>query len=361
MNPSDFTQLTSWSTQTLLPLFSALEPRLLQVTAALTGQTQCSVYVDHVEQPRAAALRIGICWYIAGNPSSEFLQSVNRLLPRDTFSVLLLDSLIMSPEHSPLGASLYFVKAKSRYAIRTLSCPLLHPLSTGYYALPVNQPLLEGDLEGAANIRDDILHFWTSMEVFDRDGFGFVIVKDGRIVSHSLTSFSTGQQCEIGVQTDPEHRLRGLGAHVASLTANEAFKRGMTQVGWMSWANNAGSVAISNRVGFLEECVYDVFINHWPAGNPQDMTADEFRAFANEYDRQFAENPPRRSGYPHIVAATARALAGESDSCRSHLHCAIDIGWLKTMEQLRSLWPELFHNPNVLQNEEWQTVFSRLE
>jgi len=360
MNPTAAIHLTSWKTHLLLPLFQALTPRLLQVEAALTGQTHCSLYVDHAEEPQAATLRIGICWYIAGNPSTEFLSSINELLPRDTYSVLILDPSLTADQREILCHGLYFVRGTSRCATRETSEPIYHPLAEGYRVLSIDRDLLESNLEGAADLREGILHWWTSMEVYDRDGFGFAAVKDSKIVSHSLTDYISGVRCEIGIHTDSAHRLKGLGAHVASLAANEAFVRGLKQVGWMSWANNAGSIAVSNRAGFTEECQYDVYINHWPAGNPEDLSRHEFRAFAEEYDRLFAQFPPSQSGYPHIVAATAWALAGETANCRGHLHHAIDMGWLKTLDQLRELWPELFLNPRIFENEEWMAVFSRL-
>ncbi|MFC2094909.1 GNAT family N-acetyltransferase [Candidatus Bipolaricaulota bacterium] len=360
MNLANFNQLTSWKCDSLLLLFHALTPRLLQVEAALTRQTPCSLYVDHAERPRAAALRIGVCWYVAGNLTRQFLQGINEILPRDIYSVLILDPSITASERALLCEGLYFVRAKSRYAKRTASDTVQQPLPAGYDALPVNQHLLEGDLEGASDLREGILHDWMSMEVYNRDGFGFAVAKDAKIVSHSLTDYVCGDRCEIGVFTDPAHRNKGLGAHVASLTANEAFARGLNQVGWMSWANNAGSIAVSKRAGFIEECQYDIYINHWPAGNPGDMTVTEFRAFATDYERQFADHPPTESGYPHIVAATAWALAGESASCRDSIHRAIDLGWLKTLDQLRELWPELLRSSKILENEEWRAVFSRL-
>ncbi|MCK5245625.1 hypothetical protein KAR02_01900 [Candidatus Bipolaricaulota bacterium] len=137
MNPTDAIQLTSWKTHLLLPLFQALTPRLLQVEAALTGQTRCSLYVDHVEEPQAAALRIGICWYIAGNPSPEFLQDVNELLPRDTYSVLILDPSLTADQREILCHDLYFVSAQAAmpYArLRNLS--INHwPLAVAYSPL----------------------------------------------------------------------------------------------------------------------------------------------------------------------------------------------------------------------------------
>lgn len=360
MNSTNLTQLTSWNIDSLLPLFQALTPRLLQIEAALAGQTPCSLYVDRVAGPQSAALRIGVCWYVSGDPSPQFLRSINKELPRDTYSVLILAPSITANQRAVLFRDLYFVCAKSRYAERTSANAIQHPLHDGYRVLPIDRQLLEGNLVGASILKEGIQHFWKSLDAYDQHGFGFAVVHDSKIVSHSLTDYVYMHRCEIGAHTDSEHRLKGLGAHVASLTANEAFKRGLSQVGWMSWANNAGSIAVSERAGFTETCQYDVYINHWPAENPENMTADEFRAFAENYEQQFAQRPPSGSGYPHIVAATAWALAGENASCRDHLHRAIDIGWLKTLDQLRGLWPELFEHSQIFENEAWMAVFSRL-
>lgn len=46
----------------------------------------------------------------------------------------------------------------------------------------------------------------------------------------------------------------------------------------------------------MEACRYDVYINHWLAENPEDLSQEEFHALAEEYERRFAEQPPRKAG-----------------------------------------------------------------
>lgn len=296
MNPTGMIQLKSWNADSLTPLFNTLAPRLLSVEAALTKQTSGSLYVDTAETPQAAALHVDMCWHIVGTPSPEFLKGINLLLPRDTYSVL--GPTITASHRKILFEDLYFVCAKSRYAERTSPTAIYHPLYADYAAPPIDRQLLESDLEGAADLREGILHNWQSLKAFGRNGFGFAVIQDARIVSHSLTDYVCGDLCEIGVNTEPDHRLKGLGSHVASLTANEAFARGIERVGWMSWANNAGSVAVSARAGFTEACEYDVYINHWPAENPDDLTTEEFRVFPRTMSANLPNTPRQAVGIP---------------------------------------------------------------
>ena len=359
--PSPLIQLQSWDSNKLTPLFQSCSPRLLQVEAALTRQTPCVLVVDSEQNPQAAALQVAVCWYVVGYPTRDFLQAINERLPRDTYSVLVFGNTITEDQRAILTQDMYFVRARSRYAERTNPTPIHYPLAESYTSHPIDHGLLHGNLGGVDNLKASIVNDWQSIDAFEQRGFGYVAIHNAQIISQSLTDYVCGSRCEIGIHTDSHHRLKGLGSHLASLTANKAFERELKHVGWMSWANNTGSIAVSTKAGFTETCQYDVFINHWPAGNPQDMTADEFRAFAEDYEQQFSKSPPTQSGYTHIVAATAWALADEEESCRRNLHRAIDVGWLKTVDQLRSLWPELFHDPSILKNEEWRPIFSRLE
>jgi RimJ/RimL family protein N-acetyltransferase len=337
-----------------------LSPRPFQVDAALSHQIPCELLGDDEKQPTAAALRIGDGWYVVGIPSDEFLEDLHDLLPHDSYTVFVFGTSITERQRRVLFGDLYFVCAESRYAQRISPEEILHPLPDGYDILPVDRQLLAGNLESTADIKESILSMWPSLATFETNGFGFAAVHESQIVSRSYTDCVCGDRCEIGIETNPHHRLKGLGAHVASRTANEAFRRGFKRVGWMSWANNAGSIAVSKKAGFSEVCQYDVYINHWPAENVGDLTSEEFRAFALDYEKRFSQHPPTGSGYPHLVAATAWALAGEPSASRNHLHRAIDMGWLVTLPQLRKYWPELFANPKIFANEEWMTVFSRL-
>ncbi|TFH09287.1 MAG: GNAT family N-acetyltransferase [Candidatus Atribacteria bacterium] len=324
-------------------------------------QVRCELVVDGDTQPQAAALRIGVGWYMVGTPTDTLMKVLHELLPQDSYTVFAFGPSITQRQRRILFGDLYFICAKSRYAQRLTPDPIVCPLPDGYRVLPMDRHLLEGELDGVADLRESILGMWQSLAAFETDGFGFAAVHESLIVSRSYTDCVCKDRCEIVIETHPSHRLKGLGAHVASRTANEAFERGLNRVGWMSWANNAGSIAVSKKAGFSETCEYDVYITHWPAENPEDMTADEFRAFALDYEKQFSVRPPSGSGYPHVVAAMAWALASEGKACREQLNRAIDRGWLKTLDQLQELLPELFLRGTVLESTEWIALFARLE
>jgi GNAT superfamily N-acetyltransferase len=355
--PSD----ASWEVSDVRSLFSTRGlPGFLEIEAALCRQTPCRFYVDHWPHPQAAALQVGVCWHLAGEPNPPFLRDVYRLLPRDAYCVLIPPQKEAPKWIAPDDDDLYFVRARSRYASRRTSVEVAASPPDGYSIAPIDQALLTSDLDGASDLVEGILETWTSVEAFCRRGFGFVGSCGGTIVSHSLTDYVCAERCEIGVETQPAHRLKGLGSYVAAHTADEAFRRGLGSVGWMCWANNAGSIAVSQRAGFVEEAEYDVYINHWPAENPENMTAQEYRDFALDYEERLAATPPKVTGYPYLVAATARALAGDSEACRRNLSRAIDLGWLQSLEQLRELWPELLESGRVFTQEPWRDLFKRL-
>lgn len=360
MNSEALVHLSSWNPNDIRPLFASLSPQSLQVESALIGTTPCSLFVDSVESPTAAALAIEPVWAVVGNPRREFLRAINQRFSRDSYSVLHLDPSFTLGQHAVLFEDLYFVCARSRYAERTSSEPIRIPLPSPYALVPIDQDLLASNVEGVDDLRDSIIRDWRTQESYEAQGFGFAALLDQEIVSHSMTDYVCGDRCEIGVETSPEHRLKGLGAAVAARTANAVFDRGLRCVGWMSWATNLGSIAVSKRAGFIETHEYDVYINHWPAENPENLSTEAYRAFAEDYEQRFDEHPPVSSGYPYLVAATAWALAGKGQRCRDQLHRAIDIGWLKTMDQLRELWPELFLVPGILEAPRWSAILSRL-
>jgi len=361
MTASHALPLESWNRSGIDPLFASRYPRLLEVEAVLAGKTRGALYVDRRTRPRAAALNVGAGWHVVGRPDSGFLQSINRLLPRDTYSILILPEAQTREWLPLLSENLYFVRARSRYAERTGAAAREVPCPQGYRLKPIDGALLGGGAAGIDDLKARILNTWNSLEDFQTEGFGFVLLHESKIVGCSLTDYVCGNRCEIGVEIDGEHRLQGLGTFVATSTANEALVRGIHRVGWMSWASNHGSVAVSRNAGFLDVCEYDVYINHWPAENPSDLTQEEFRAFAEDYEDRFSKDPPSDSGYPHIVAATAWALAGSGQKCRAQLHCAIDMGWLRTVDQLHDLWPELFDAEGRTRRQPWVELLCRLE
>jgi len=333
----------------------------LNVAAVLDGKAPGRIYADDVTSPRAVYLISADGHFLAGDAGNRaFAQAVNDALPRDTYFVLYCD-----PDR---WAAALDVVLKDTYAVPATCCYYTlqqlkiadwpDRIPPGYSMRPIDADLLARDLKNRDGVVDGILDEWRSVDTFLAYGFGSCLVHDAEIVSWSLSDYIQGDRCEIGIQTDWNYRRQGFGTLTAAANAAQALAQGFTTVGWHCWRNNVGSIGVAEKVGFEKRAEYNVFINHWAAENVSDMTQDEFRAFAASYERAFEANPPA-NGYPHIVTATAWALAGDRQGCFRHLNKAVDLGWLRSVDHLRQVWPEFFWNPNLDQIEEWQALVER--
>ncbi|MDD5646811.1 MAG: GNAT family N-acetyltransferase, partial [Candidatus Bipolaricaulis sp.] len=350
MNANCAYELTTWNTDKVVSLFSGLRPEPLHLRSLLAGRSPGRVFVDRMDRPTAAAVLGGEGCYLGGVPSDGFLGAINALLPRDRCT-----AVFFSPDLDPRAVDaivdgLYMTRAVRWHGRLAAVAVDRIERTDGVRIRPVDRAVLHGELAQADDLRKTILSEWKTEALFLEFGVGAIAVVDDRIVGWSTSDYVVDGRCEIGVWVAKDWRLRGIGTAAAADAARQAFVRGAREVGWHCWANNLGSIGVAANVGFAPTGRYEILFNHWAAGNIEDMTEDEYRAFAVEYERQFTVRPPRESGYPHVVAATAWALAGEGEKCREHIRTAINIGWLCGIAQLRALWPELLASQAIWEN-----------
>lgn len=347
----------------LRPLFVALETIHLNVTAALDGSCLATVYADDLEDPGTALLISDRLHYLAGVTDNRgFNAAVHAALPRDTYFVLICDPQRWAGALNDIVDGTYAVRARSHYyrLAKLKADDWQDRIPAGFSMERMDANLLAQGLEGADGMVDGILEEWNSLDAFLERGFGCCVVHGTRVVSWSFADYVSADRCEIGIYTDGDYRRRGLGTLTAAANATQAVARGFSSIGWHCWDNNVGSIRVAENVGFVKAGAYDVSINHWPALNVSDMTRAEFRAFAQRYEREFEARPPA-SGFPHVVAAKAWALGGDRAGCFRQLHNAVDVGWLRSVEQLCRIWPELWFNPHLEEMDEWQGLARRLE
>jgi len=345
------------------PLFAGLGEMHLNVTAVLNGDCPGHVHVDDPASPRSAVLVSDDGYYLGGNVHNQaFNSALNAWLPRDSYFVLFCDLGAWRPALDTILQHTYAVCTQRRYYTCREPGRLDWParLPAGFAIQPVDAALLARGLRRGDVVQEAIDGTWRSAELFQQRGFGAVLVHGDEIAAWSLCDFVDGGRCEMGINTAHDYRRRGLGTLTAAANLSYARTRGYDTVGWHCWANNVGSIGVAEKAGFVHSATYDVYINHWPAENITDMTRDEFRAFAEHYERWFEAEPPA-GGYPHLVAATAWSLAGERARCFAQLNRAVDVGWLRSVAQLREHWPEFFWNPQLDQIAEWQALRARLE
>lgn len=94
--------------------------------------------------------------------------------------------------------------------------------------------------------------FWPDAAAFLAHGGGLVAerVADGAAGAIAFTSYRTGGDLEIGIETAPAFRGRGLGAHVAGAFVDVVRVAGLTPV-WSCREDNVASVRVAASAGFV--------------------------------------------------------------------------------------------------------------
>jgi RimJ/RimL family protein N-acetyltransferase len=88
---------------------------------------------------------------------------------------------------------------------------------------------------------------------FGVDGFGFCAIHNDLIVSSCFCDVMSQPACEIGVETHPDHRRRGLAAIVTAATVEYALSVGFTDIWWICDVHNLGSIGTAVKNGFTEQ------------------------------------------------------------------------------------------------------------
>lgn len=132
------------------------------------------------------------------------------------------------------------------YEIRRLDCDLLTDPAIAH----------SNGREGWRHVCNWMINGWFSMARFLRDGFGFVMLHDGQVVSYSLADGRSGDECEIGIHTVEAHRQQGLAAITAAAAVDYALANGYRLVGWHCDDENVGSWRTAERVGFAHATDY---------------------------------------------------------------------------------------------------------
>lgn len=92
-------------------------------------------------------------------------------------------------------------------------------------------------------------YFWDSADDFLNLGVGFSIVIGSRPVSTAYSAYIIGSQLELGIETIPEYRGKGLALHTCSALIDFCLSRDYEPV-WSCRLENTGSYLLAQKLGF---------------------------------------------------------------------------------------------------------------
>lgn len=315
-------------------LCSGLSTYNLSVAAVLAGTAPGQVWTDDPDHPRVALARTPEGYYLAGDAHyTNCYPALKAALPHHAY--LILDP----PAWADVLDRIWVNRAARRHprlhlVLRLFRLPHWRDLvPDGYQLAPVDGGLLaRTDLENHGQVAEWV-EGWHSVTDFLQNGFGFCLVHGDTIASWCIADTVLRARCEMGVTTDPGHRRRGLAAVVVSAAVERCLKQGFTEIGWHCLASNAGSIAVGRKAGFEIERAYDGYSSFLPAENPADLTVDEYRDWAQHYERATGDG----LGYS-FFAAEAWAMAGEPERALAYVRRLPEMGWTGRLEWLEHNW-----------------------
>jgi GNAT superfamily N-acetyltransferase len=92
--------------------------------------------------------------------------------------------------------------------------------------------------------------FWRDAAQWRSSGGGFAALVDGEPAAIAFCSYRHGDALEIGIETVPQHRGKGLARRAASALIDDCLARGLTPV-WACRRENVPSYELALRLGFV--------------------------------------------------------------------------------------------------------------
>ena len=90
---------------------------------------------------------------------------------------------------------------------------------------------------------------WDSNEAFLEKGLGYAAMDSDRVAAVAFSSAVSSSEIDIGVETDPDYRGRGLAAGVAAKMCEAVLALGKKPV-WACSTMNTASAKTAERIGF---------------------------------------------------------------------------------------------------------------
>jgi RimJ/RimL family protein N-acetyltransferase len=314
----------------------------LAVTAVLEQRTPGEVYLDDLAAPRIALARAKHRYHLGGDPSSEVGKAALRRLFSETIYPQALPNgevlfmLFYPPEWGAQIDDLLTGKDpllvnRQHYICRAGDpLPPLH-LPEGFELRPVDGALMaQQSLENLDDLQEEMCSERISVQEFLEESFGVCAVQGNVIAGWCLSEYNTAQRCEIGIETRPAFRQRGLATALTGAFTAEGFRRGLREIGWDCFTRNVPSAATARKAGFRlasdytsHMAWYDARINAGVHGNvhlDQGLNEGALRWF----EKSIALGTPL--DWVLFGAARAAARLGLGETARGYAQQAVAAG-----------------------------------
>jgi GNAT superfamily N-acetyltransferase len=358
------------------PLFKGFDYSL-SIRAVLDGSNPGRIFVDNSTKPRLAFALTIEGYLLAGDHYDPALRKALKQFFQDslfTGQVYLDDNesqtLAVHPsawvDYLPELIPTHEVEASPRYQYlcTELDYAWRDRLPDGYTVHQIDRTFLDDNLfadpDGLIEL-EMIRIAWGDVDNYLEHGAGFIVEHGGAVVSFCTADCRSGDQIDIGVETSPSHRRKGLATIVTAATVEYCFQKGYRKVGWHCNQINVGSWKTAEKVGFKRQTEYTYY---YYMTDPLDHLAElgwhyyqrgDYEKTRQYYERLFAarrDNPD----YYYYLAASAWGELMNVEKATQYLLSAAEQGWfdlehIKNDEDFRFL-----HGTSA-----WESILDRIE
>lgn len=240
------------------------------------GNTPCRMWVDCNQNPTCAMILAGIKIRVTGFPKTEeckkqvfdffreevlqgkIEQAKNEIIMywfEDDWESLLVEIF--------KGKNIWF-SSREYYLENIDNLSFEEPIECDFEIKDaVTVALGEENYEFSKQLKEEMCSESPTVEVFSKNCFGIVAVKENKIIGWCLSEYNNDLGCEIGIGVNENFRRRGIATILGKKFFQEAKKRGLQYIGWSSFKNNYGSVNTALKLGLKKVKEYKSIYSEW--------------------------------------------------------------------------------------------------
>ncbi len=330
-------------------LFKDLEYNL-SIFSVINKINPGRIFVNNMENPTAALLISPEGMYFTGDAKDNaFNCELNNVLKDDILKkaleklkvdyIVFYSSKEWENSFKDIFSSLYPMKDDRRYLELEIGKFHIEEVSENVKKID-REMLLGSNLKEIDDVRESIIENWSSVDNFLENGFGYVYIVDGGVVSRCIADCVVEDKCELGVETEEDYRQKGYCTQVVIATLNYCKNNNIKNVGWHCWDNNIPSYKLAEKVGFKQKKDikvyfgwYNLYDNYLVNGNYYLKINVNYKLSAEFYTRAFENN--YGFVWHYYNAACAYWKINKREEAKKYYQIALKNGW-KGIESLKS-------------------------
>ena len=249
-------ELPQEHSERLRPLFAGFGHRLHGLIEAICTPDFGTAWVDDVERPRVAVANCDF-WFVAGDPHTTAAASALRVVERGAvvserrhWYDLMRDRL--GPRVTTRTRTGFSTPAPADWNRERLQ-QLAGAVPEGYTIRRVTAP----DIPSYMEVATEFVSNFRSVDAYLERGLGYGVWLGDRCVAGCSSYTLANGKLEVEIDTDPEHRRKGLARAVAAALILHCLDAGIEPC----WdAHNPESAALALQLGFTDPMPYEVFV-----------------------------------------------------------------------------------------------------